>query len=62
MVSGYQLVDGLVDRRIDQSWLGVFDCKRPTAVGEEVDLAGSVEGCGRTCWIMFEGENCLETL
>ena len=51
-VSGYLLVDVHGDRHIDQSCLGVFDCKGLKAVGKEVDLE-SVEGCGRTCWLIL---------
>ena len=51
-VSGYLLMDFHGDRHIDQSCLGVFDCKGLKAVGKEVDLE-SVEGCGRTCWLIL---------
>ena len=46
-ISGHLLVDGHWDHHIDQSCLGVFDCKGPKAVGKEVDLE-LVEGCART--------------
>ena len=59
-LSGYSLEDVHGNRHIDQSCLGVFDCKGLKAVvGREVELQEWVEGCARTYRFILADSICV---